>query len=69
MDNALAGDAIAQEHEVTRAELPFEFMLNALRLKEGFALQDFSDRTGLPLSAIEKPLRGRAGLIERDLCA
>ena len=69
MDNALAGNAIAQEHEVTRAELPFEFMLNALRLKEGFALQDFTERTGLPLSAIEQALRqGQAkGLIERDL--
>ena len=69
MDNALAGNAIAQEHEVTRAELPFEFMLNALRLKEGFALQDFTERTGLPLSAIEQALRQAQakGLIERDL--
>ena len=38
MDNALAGQAVAQDDEVSRAELPFEFMLNALRLKEGFAL-------------------------------
>ena len=69
MDNALAGNAIAQEHEVTRAELPFEFMLNALRLKDGFALQDFIERTGLPLSAIEQALREAQakGLIERDL--
>ncbi len=69
MDNALAGDAIAQDDEVSRADLPFEFMLNALRLKEGFALQDFTDRTGLPLSAIEKPLREaqEKGLVERDL--
>jgi len=69
MDNALAGNAIAQEHEVTRAELPFEFMLNALRLKEGFALQDFTERTGLPLSAIEQALQQAQakGLIERDL--
>jgi oxygen-independent coproporphyrinogen-3 oxidase len=32
-------------------------MLNALRLREGFSLQDFSERTGLPLSAIETPLQ------------
>jgi oxygen-independent coproporphyrinogen-3 oxidase len=32
-------------------------MLNALRLREGFSLQDFSERTGLPLSAIERPLQ------------
>jgi putative oxygen-independent coproporphyrinogen III oxidase len=69
MDNALSGNAIAQEREVTRAELPFEFMLNALRLKEGFALQDFTERTGLPLSAIEQALREAQakGLVERDL--
>lgn len=68
MDNALAGDAVAQEEEVARADLPFEYMLNALRLKDGFAVQDFSARTGLPLSAIEQPLREAEakGLVERD---
>ena len=40
-----------------RAELAFEFMLNALRLADGFALTDFMDRTGLPLSAIEPGLQ------------
>lgn len=71
MENALAGQAIAQDDEVARRDLPFEFMLNALRLKDGFKLQDFVDRTGLPLSAIEKPLQEaqRKGLIERDLVA
>lgn len=69
MENALAGNAVAQEEEVTRKDLPFEFMLNALRLKDGFLLQDFMDRTGLPLSAIERPLQEAQakGLIERDL--
>lgn len=68
MENALAGHAIAQEQEVARADLPFEYMLNALRLKEGFALQDFVDRTGLPLSTIEQPLRDAEakGLVTRD---
>jgi oxygen-independent coproporphyrinogen-3 oxidase len=44
-------------------------MLNALRLREGFALAQFTDRTGLALSAIEQPLQEaeRRGLIERDL--
>ena len=69
MDNALAGNAIAQDEEVARKDLPFEFMLNALRLKDGFALQDFVERTGLPLSAIEPALREAQakGLVERDL--
>lgn len=48
--------AIAQEHEIKRADLPFEYMLNALRLREGFVLADFQARTGLPLSAIQPGL-------------
>jgi putative oxygen-independent coproporphyrinogen III oxidase len=69
MDNALAGNAVAQEDEVARVDLPFEFMLNALRLREGFSLVQFTERTGLALSAIEQPLQEaeRKGLIERDL--
>ncbi|MDB5897880.1 MAG: YggW family oxidoreductase [Ramlibacter sp.] len=68
MENALAGHAITQDEEVPRSDLPFEFMLNALRLREGFALQDFMDRTGLPLSSIEAPLREAEakGLVTRD---
>jgi putative oxygen-independent coproporphyrinogen III oxidase len=63
------GHAVAQDAEVERAELPFEFMLNALRLAEGFELARFGERTGLPLSAIAGPLEEaeRRGLIERDL--
>jgi putative oxygen-independent coproporphyrinogen III oxidase len=66
---AEAGSALASESEVARRELAFEFMLNALRLKEGFALARFGERTGLPLSAIEAPLAEaeRRGLITRDL--
>ena len=69
MEHALAGDAMAQEEDVGGADLPFEDMLNALRLREGFALQDFTERTGLPLTAIAKALAEaeRKGLIERDL--
>ncbi len=69
MAEALAGRAMSNEDEVAREALPFEFMLNALRLREGFALQDFRDRTGLPLSAIEPALAQaeRRGLLEADL--
>ena len=68
MTNALAGRAVAREEEVSRAELPFEFMLNALRLRNGFSLLQFSERTGLPISAIQDGLAEaeRKGLIERD---
>jgi len=69
MEKALAGNALTQDKEVARDELPFEFMLNALRLRDGFALAQFTERTGLPLSAIEQPLQEaqRKGLVERDL--
>ena len=68
MDQALAGQAMSNDDEVPRAQLPFEYMLNALRLREGFALADFSARTGLPISAIAQPLAQAEakGLIERD---
>ena len=69
MAGAEAGAAIASEHEVARADLPFEFMLNALRLREGFELARFGERTGLAPTAIAAPLAEaeRRGLIERDL--
>ena len=69
IEEALAGNAVSNQHEVTRTELPFEFMLNALRLRAGFALQLFNERTGLPLSVIEPGLQEaeRRGLLERDL--
>ena len=56
MQHALGGNAVSNQHEVPRRELPFEFMLNALRLREGFALETFRERTGLPLSAISPAL-------------
>jgi putative oxygen-independent coproporphyrinogen III oxidase len=69
MERALAGDAIAQEEEVSRADLPFEFMLNALRLRQGFLLSEFSERTGLAITAISRALEEaeRKGWITRDL--
>ncbi|TAL63928.1 MAG: oxygen-independent coproporphyrinogen III oxidase-like protein [Burkholderiaceae bacterium] len=68
MDNALAGQAVAQDEEVSRADLPFEFMLNALRLKDGFELPRFFERTGLTLNAIRPGLdeAEQKGLIARD---
>jgi putative oxygen-independent coproporphyrinogen III oxidase len=66
-DTASQG-AIVQDSEVTRADLPFEYMLNALRLTGGFKLQDFCDRTGLAITAIQQGLAQAEskGLIERD---
>ena len=66
MDEALAGQSISNESEVDRRALAFEFMLNALRLREGFDPALFRERTGLPVSAIEAGLLAaqQRGLIE-----
>jgi putative oxygen-independent coproporphyrinogen III oxidase len=56
MQHALAGQAVSNTHEVARRDLPFEFMLGALRLREGFELVRFSERTGLPVSAVNAAL-------------
>ena len=69
MENARAGAAVSQSDEVALADLPFEFMLNALRLKQGFTLPQFSERTGLAMTSIQRGLEEaeRKGLVERDL--
>ncbi|MFG6448075.1 radical SAM family heme chaperone HemW [Roseateles sp. BYS180W] len=66
MSHAAQGQAVSNEHEVSRQELPFEFMLNVLRLREGVPLSLFMERTGLPISAIAQGLqRGQeAGLLQ-----
>jgi oxygen-independent coproporphyrinogen-3 oxidase len=74
MNKAAEGQAVSNEHEVSAAELPFEFMLNALRLREGVPLQTFVERSGLPVAAIARAMeQGRAkGLLEADaarICA
>lgn len=68
MQKALQGQALAQEHVVAPDELAFEFMLNALRLKEGVALRLLTQRTGLPVQAVTDPLERavQQGLLEND---
>jgi oxygen-independent coproporphyrinogen-3 oxidase len=68
MQQAMKGEPVTQSDEVSRQDLPFEFMLNALRLKEGFALSDYMERTGLALTSIQQGLKTaqEQGLIDRD---
>ena len=68
MNNALAGNAVSNQHEVSRRDLPFEFMLGALRLRDGFELVRYAQRTGLPLSSVQATLQQarERGLIEPD---
>jgi putative oxygen-independent coproporphyrinogen III oxidase len=59
---------LAADKTISSAEIPFEFMLNVLRLVEGFPVTLFEERTGLPVTTIQKQLEKaeQAGLIERD---
>ncbi|MBL8517184.1 MAG: oxygen-independent coproporphyrinogen III oxidase-like protein [Betaproteobacteria bacterium] len=69
MEAALAGNAIQEDKVVGMKELPFEFMLNALRLAEGFDIGLFEERTGLSIANIRRQLDAAEsrGLVERDL--
>jgi len=59
--------SIQEEFAVAASELPFEFMMNALRLNQGFDAALFETRTAFPLMAIENELyrAEKDGLIER----
>ena len=63
-----SGAAIGESRDPAVAELPFEFMLNALRLTDGFEIRLFSERTGLPISTVTRELdrAEQRGLIERS---
>jgi oxygen-independent coproporphyrinogen-3 oxidase len=63
-----AGTPLAEEREVGTAELPFEFMMNALRLTDGFEVRQFAERTGVSIAAVEAALNAaeHKGLISRD---
>jgi oxygen-independent coproporphyrinogen-3 oxidase len=53
-----AGDgvSIGERSLIAPADLPFEFMLNALRLNEGFTVRDYRLRTGLEMTSVEAKL-------------
>ena len=69
MEKALRGLACSNEHDVPLKSRAFEFMMNALRLKDGFELLRFAERTGLTLASIQQPLAEAEtkGLLQRDL--
>jgi oxygen-independent coproporphyrinogen-3 oxidase len=66
LDAAKDRTFVQERREVGVAELPFEFMMNALRLTAGFPRRLFTDRTGLPLALVEAELveARERGLIE-----
>jgi len=62
------GNALIESRELSAADLPLEFMLNALRLSDGVDTSTFSERTGLPLSVISKGLdeASKKGLLDEN---
>jgi putative oxygen-independent coproporphyrinogen III oxidase len=56
LEGAAKGEFIQEQHIVAAADLPGEFMMNALRLIDGFPSALFSERTGLPLSRMQSEL-------------
>jgi oxygen-independent coproporphyrinogen-3 oxidase len=63
---AQGGGSMVEDRTIDPGDLPFEFMLNALRLVEGFPVALYTARTGLPITAIAKRLAEAeaSGLIE-----
>lgn len=69
MQQALQGNALEKQKIIAQEELGFEFMMNALRLIDGFDPALFPQRTGLSLQSLQKPLQQAVnkGLITYDL--
>jgi oxygen-independent coproporphyrinogen-3 oxidase len=68
MEAAQRGNPVQEEHEIARADMGFEFMLNTLRLTGGFDPNLFGERTGMSITAISKALDAAEakGLLTRD---
>ena len=62
------GNAFIESREIEAKDLPFEFMLNTLRLSDGVDTNTFTERTGLPLSTISKGLSeaSKKGLLDAN---
>ena len=68
MESAAAGNAVQEQHDVAARDIPFEIMMNALRLNNGFEVALFEERAGLPLATALRQLEAAEakGLIVRD---
>jgi putative oxygen-independent coproporphyrinogen III oxidase len=64
----MEGQTLAEERVLTAADLRFEFMMNVLRLNNGFESGLLTERTGLPWESVraEIDMAEKAGLLERD---
>ena len=65
------GNALIEARDIPAKDLPFEFMLNVLRLSDGVETKTFTERTGLPLHTIAKGLdeASKKGLLDQNPAA
>lgn len=68
MEHAGNGDAVTSSRKLGLADVGLEFMMNALRLSDGFPTHLFMERCGMPLLNVKQPLQEaeRKGLIHWD---
>jgi oxygen-independent coproporphyrinogen-3 oxidase len=68
LEQVAQGMPVAEQNELSRDDLGFEFMLNSLRLVDGFSPNLLPERTGLQIVAIERALQQaeQKGLLYRD---
>lgn len=68
IQTAGTADCLGGQQTLEKAALPFEFMLNALRLKKGFTEQRYQQQTGLKLSSLQPLLDEltQKGLLENS---
>jgi putative oxygen-independent coproporphyrinogen III oxidase len=69
MEHAEAGNAVDNTWEIAQSDLGFEFMMNALRLTDGFDVDLFQERTGLPLITLQNVIKQAVdkGLLTKNL--
>ena len=69
MTDVASGKHIGERTQLSAKDTGFEFMLNALRLREGFPTPLFNQRTGLPITVISDALiiAEERGLIEYSI--
>jgi len=69
MDQTLSGSPVQTVQHLTRDDLSFEFMMNALRLNDGFSVDLFTERTSLPMVLIRGEIERaeQRGLLQHDI--
>jgi oxygen-independent coproporphyrinogen-3 oxidase len=57
IDRTLSGDSVSGQQQLDKPDIVFEFLLNALRLKDGCAIKKFEQRTGLDLAVLAEQVK------------